>query len=1010
MRFFNYFLVIVFLCFFVVNTASGGGSGWDLVWQDNFDRVEVGDEWILVSGEASVKDGRLLLTGSGATIITKRAFKPDVRIEFDAEAAPGAPPCDLSATIGASPDQGIGYLLAFGGQSNRVNQLLGPQVHQVDESPKLLIQPDTVYHLAAQREGKRFTYTVNGQTILDATAKDPPGGPGFDRVGLVTWNGMLVDNVRVYERTTPHPDTPVYLISLPECGIKRSGKQLETTEDSAREAVEAFNSGDLSRALSLFRSMGDSLIGLVGQAYVIGDLDYQEKLEFHAGQQTADFKDLAERFKHALEKSPGDKVLSAYAHIASYFPNLIMCRSGQTDALRIIGLGSENNPFYYKAELYGARYQYWAGAEGGDAAMKKQACDRMAKLRELWPNHVILKQYTGEPVPWGEELNADTEHHPAWAAYLREAYARNIRIMQKFFQERQSPDGQLGGGYGDDCELMRTWMQIAAISSASEDVRAGIERLAEGIWNNVCHNGFAKDIGDVEHSSEPSADTFPGMLLLRYGDPKWIERNMRSCKTIRDLFMGIDDKDYPRFKSSEYGASGIKTDLAAGGDTGYNARSMKHFIWQAWWGDPDALDWFIRWCDGWRASTMTEAAGKIAGVIPASIWYPSGEITPPGETDWCHPKLNYYGCPGLGGMIADCFLCAYYFVRDIKFLQPFQLGMDMATRGPLVYKHYEPGTKEWQMQCMFDYADSGETALYKWLTGERVYDEYTRRFGDAAQIYRTDYNLDEFMKSFERAAKEQRYNLELQTTEVLSTDRAALRGALTVFGAYTGAIQGLRDAATPTFAVTYDASDTDFAALVTEAMPERVRIWLYSFHNTDTRIGLRLWRMKPGKYIVMQGKLMPGEWEFQHRYGWLPAQRVDILHRADVVYVNVPPNETWVVDIRLDEPISVPNRAPDLAVGISKHETDTITASIHNVGNADAKSFTVALAKQIGSGWTIVSEKKIGFLKAPKHLSPSSTVVRFPCQGGPCRIIVDPKNEQYEICESNNICDVPEAD
>ena len=49
--------------------------------------------------------------------------------------------------------------------------------------------------------------------------------------------------------------------------------------------------------------------------------------------------------------------------------------------------------------------------------------------------------------------------------------------MERFLQVRQQPDGQLGGGYGDDVELMRTWMQIAAISSAAENVRDGIEKF-----------------------------------------------------------------------------------------------------------------------------------------------------------------------------------------------------------------------------------------------------------------------------------------------------------------------------------------------------------------------------------------------------------------------------------------------------------------------------------------------------------------------------------------------------
>lgn len=983
---------------------------WKLAWEDNFDRADVGPDWLAVSGKASIRDGRLLLEGGGATLLTARTFAPDVRLEFDAEAMPGLPPCDLSATIGANKDHGYGYLLAFGGQNNRVNQLLGSGVHQVDRKPKLLIEHGKKYHIIAQEEGKRLTCSVNGITILDAVSTDLAAGPGFDRVGLVTWNGMYVDNLKVYERAEPHPDTPAYPGRLPDAPIYRDGRKLVAREGAgsgAASAVKAFNRGDLGEALRRFRAVADSRASLVGQAYVIGDLAYQEKQQYEHGKYTADFEDLASRLAEACRRHPTDSVLAAYLRAAESFKHLIMMRSGMTDAIRLVALGPENNPFYYKARLYEARYHYWNGAEGGSAAIKREACDWMAELKELWPENTVLKQYTGESVPWGERLCADTERHPAWAAYLREAYARNVAIMERFFRERQGSDGGLGGGYGDDCELMRTWMQVAAISTASEPVRLGIERLADGIWRNECKDGFAKNIGDVEHSSEPSADMFPTMLLVRYGDPLWIERNLRSCKTIHDVCMGIDKKGYPRFKSSEFGASGVNLGVRAGGDTGYHARPMKHFIWQAWWGDPHAKDWFVRWCDGWRAATMAEVDGKISGYVPPTIWYPSGDIDPPNGAKWFDKGYNYYG--NMGGMIEDAFLCAYYLSKDPKFLKPFQKGMDLATSGPLPSEGQPENSPEAQRMSLIHMPDANKTALYKWLTGERVYDEYTLRFGDPAQNYRVNYDLDTYQASFARAATSQRNNLELQTTEVLSTDRAALGSALTVFGAYTGAVCGLRDAATPTFAVTYDTPDNDFAALVTESTPKRLRVWLYSFHDKPMRMGLKLWQLTPGSYVLNQGELVSGEHSFQHRYRWVSPSQVKVTHRADVVYVSVPAGKVWVVDLRLDTPIPVPKSAPDLAVGPSdvRRVGNTLSVTVHNVGNAASAVSTVLAQVERDGRWITVGKAGVPALAAPKDFLPSRRSVTIPAKnlaGGRSRILIDPSDKQYEICETNNSC------
>jgi len=77
-------------------------AAWRLVWQDEFERGRLGDGWLLYQGKAATTDGRLTLSGEGATLLIARSFTPDVRLEFDAQADPQRPPCDLSVTLAAS--------------------------------------------------------------------------------------------------------------------------------------------------------------------------------------------------------------------------------------------------------------------------------------------------------------------------------------------------------------------------------------------------------------------------------------------------------------------------------------------------------------------------------------------------------------------------------------------------------------------------------------------------------------------------------------------------------------------------------------------------------------------------------------------------------------------------------------------------------------------------------------------------------------------------------------------
>ena len=1000
-------------------------SDWKVVFQDDFKRAQIGTDWT-ESPKSTIVNGRMHLDGLVNPIINQH-FKPDVRLEFDAWALDGIPPCDISATMLVGPDITWGYLCGFGARWNHANHLMGPGVNFTDLHPSMLIEHGKKYHCIAQVEGKHISYTVNGHVLFDVKADDPIGGPGCDQIGLITWTGMDVDNVKVFERITPTPDSPKVIDSIPDGPIYRDGRTLKiragAETPALQSAIDTFNSGDIDGALKQFKAMGGTLPALLGQSYVLGDLAYVEKFKH------PEFVKLSDDFTAAVKANPNDKVLADYALLAKWFARFEMRRNSMStvSAIRLRTVGSKNNPFYYKSRFYQARYHYWDGMEGGNSAMRNEAVGWMQEMKDLWPENSVLRQYAGEKVLWGDNFIADTQRHPAWAAYLREAYARDIAIMQRFFIERQDDQGGLGGGYGDDCELMRTWMQISAISSASEPSRQGIQNLAQGIWDNELVDGFSKQMSDVEHSAEPSADMLPGMLFLRWGDPLWVERNMHTMKTLKETYMGIDKLGYPRFQAAIYGGGVIERTLMGGGDNGYNGRPMKHFIWSGWQGNNEAKDWFVRWGDGWRAITMSQIGDKMSGIAPPTIWYPSASISPPhNEYKWWDETKNYFNG---AGMIEDVFLASYYFSHDKKFLEPVQAALDMGTQGPLP-KNTKPGSKEAQIASCLPIVgnmqtEQSKTSLYRWLTGDTAYDEYIMRFAEPTQKFRVNGDLDTYMKSFQYAAEGLRNNLEIQTTEVLSTDRAALGSPLDIFGAYTGAVTGMRDAATPTFSVTYNTPSTDFAALVMTATTDRLRVWLYNFDDKPMPVGLKLWRLKPGSYTLNQGEQLPGEQKDVYRYAWGDPTTVTVIHRAEGPTVTVPSGKVWCVDLRLKKQIDVPATAPDMAIGNNDivETTKGINVTVHNIGNADAKPFTVELQYNDGSiGWKTILEQTVTSLPCPKNFVPSTKTLTFDnlinsdnrfassskikpydIRTENYRIVIDPQDKQYEGCETNNI-------
>jgi hypothetical protein len=55
------------------------------------------------------------------------------------------------------------------------------------------------------------------------------------------------------------------------------------------------------------------------------------------------------------------------------------------------------------------------------------------------------------------------------------------KIIHWWVKEKQAANGEMGGKYGDDVELLRWWMP--AIMGADDSIaRLGYKRLADGIW------------------------------------------------------------------------------------------------------------------------------------------------------------------------------------------------------------------------------------------------------------------------------------------------------------------------------------------------------------------------------------------------------------------------------------------------------------------------------------------------------------------------------------------------
>jgi len=184
---------------------------WALVFSDDFERDELGENWKIIRGKWHIEDGKLL-SSNYAEIVVNKEFPGCQRIEFEV-VTHAVQPCDLSPVIhsggkGSRGSEG-GYLLQFGGlddyghAANIINRILRMGKVLEDRSADRFIEPGKVHKMVAELDGDTVRLLVDGSTIIEGHDSAPLSGEGHDMAGLYTRCNAVVDNLRIYT-SEPH--------------------------------------------------------------------------------------------------------------------------------------------------------------------------------------------------------------------------------------------------------------------------------------------------------------------------------------------------------------------------------------------------------------------------------------------------------------------------------------------------------------------------------------------------------------------------------------------------------------------------------------------------------------------------------------------------------------------------------------------------------------------------------------------------------------------------------------
>lgn len=545
------------------------------------------------------------------------------------------------------------------------------------------------------------------------------------------------------------------------------------------------------------------------------------------------------------------------------------------------------SPLHPLWALYRGRMLIWRPIQASPLLRPKEIRDAyygegrrlLQEASRAFPANRVIRMYLGEPIPWPAQ-HAPDPAAPRWANLQREGLEKLADLIHWWIRERQLPDGQFGGGWGDDVEMWRWWVP-ALIAFEDPVIIAAQARTSNGIFARPhLRTGFTSRLTDVEHSNEDTTDTILPMMHLRPDEPLWQQRALRLTSLMADRWTGRNQRGFLQFKSIYFSDEKLDESPRRAFDTVYHPSVVQPTLlyWQRT-ADPKLTALFGEWLKVWIDASARAENGKPAGILPSTIAWPSGAVGTrvEGGTSWWEPfPLNHndalYNWPGATRLMTSTLLLAWHMTRDEQYLKPIRSMAAFARQHRGARGEAEPGSAAWIARQMDGFL--GDTlAKYRFLSGDRGYDDLITSAASGYAKFRLDGDRRALERSLEQNAEAFRSNWEAYTAEMRWTDRVIsftnnfLRylpepappspAPHVLYACATG------DPGTPLVfplnAVRWRTPPRDIAALVTEASARSFAAELYHFGDGPRRITAEFLLLQPGDYeLVVAPAAAPG--------------------------------------------------------------------------------------------------------------------------------------------------------
>lgn len=176
------------------------------------------------------------------------------------------------------------------------------------------------------------------------------------------------------------------------------------------------------------------------------------------------------------------------------------------------------------------------------------------------PGRYYWKWWNPEQNTLAVDIPSPPHGVPEWAFLQTEVLKQWRYYLDWWIDNRQIENGEFGGGLSDDGDFANCMPPVALMGILPDRITESISRLMDSYYaNGMFTDGLNTILTDALHTTEEGINVQPEVMLLKYGDPKTVERMLETAARYTDITR-INDAGHRHFISRFYSSTFFATE------------------------------------------------------------------------------------------------------------------------------------------------------------------------------------------------------------------------------------------------------------------------------------------------------------------------------------------------------------------------------------------------------------------------------------------------------------------